>query len=378
MKRLLKLLGGFLIGALFGLVISTLIVTLFTDITFEEFLQRLMKMELSEGLKGVILGIVSFIIAIPIQVILHEAGHLVCGLLSGYRFVSFRIFKWTFIRLDGKIRIKRFDVAGTGGQCLLAPPEKPIEQIPVVWYNLGGVVANVIVAALAFLLMGMMDNSLIIHEFLFFLGLVGAFLALTNGIPMNLGGVSNDANNLLMMFKNPKCKYALVVQLRANALIQQGMRPKDMPQEWFEIEGEPEYKNPLLLTIHNLKACYLLDKQEWEAAHQAFEEMYRHKDEIMGLYVKEIACELVFTSLVTGRLERARELYVDELKKYIEQFSKVMSSKERILCIVALLMDENRRKAESIYEKVRQHRNEYLMQGEVASDIALMQAILSR
>jgi lipopolysaccharide biosynthesis regulator YciM len=121
-----------------------------------------------------------------------------------------------------------------------------------------------------------------------------------------------------------------------------------------------------------------LDRQEWEAAHQAFEEMYLHKDEIMGLLVKEIACELVFTSLVTNRMERARELYTDELKKYIEQFRKVMSSKERILCSVALLMDGNRLLAESIYDKVCQQRNEYLMQGEVASDIALMQAILSR
>ena len=379
MKNILKLLGGFLIGGLFGFVISAIIVTLVKDITLAEFLQKFTeKAALTEGLKTGLLGIVSFLLAIPIQVILHEGGHWVCGLLSGYRFVSFRIFKWTFIRLDGKIRVKRFDVAGTGGQCLLVPPERPTEQIPVVWYNLGGVLANVIVSVLAFLLMSVVDKSLFIHEFLFFLGLVGVFFALMNGIPMNVGGVSNDANNLLMMLKNPKCKRALEIQLRANALLQQGVTPKDMPKEWFEETGEPEYKNPLLLTIHNLKACYLLDRQEWEAAHQAFEEMYLHKDEIMGLLVKEIACELVFTSLVTNRMERARELYTDELKKYIEQFRKVMSSKERILCSVALLMDGNRLLAESIYDKVCQQRNEYLMQGEVTSDIALMQAILSR
>ena len=77
-----------------------------------------------------LLAIVFMIFSTFLQIILHEGGHLVCGLLTGYRFVSFRIFNQTLIRQDGRMRIKRFNIAGTGGQCLLVPPERPLEEIP--------------------------------------------------------------------------------------------------------------------------------------------------------------------------------------------------------------------------------------------------------
>jgi hypothetical protein len=39
-----------------------------------------------------LLGLLFFFASFFVQIILHEAGHLVFGGLSGYRFVSFRIF----------------------------------------------------------------------------------------------------------------------------------------------------------------------------------------------------------------------------------------------------------------------------------------------
>lgn len=97
-----------------------------------------------------LLAILILLFSIFLQVLLHEGGHLVCGLATGYRFVSFRIFNLTFIRKDGKLCIKRFSLAGTGGQCLLTPPERPLEDIPTTLYNLGGVLANLLTAILAF------------------------------------------------------------------------------------------------------------------------------------------------------------------------------------------------------------------------------------
>ena len=83
-----------------------------------------------------------------LQLILHEAGHLVCGLATGYGFVSFRIGSWMLIRRDGKLRWCRFSLPGTGGQCLLSPPPWREEGFPVFAYNLGGPSVNLITAAL--------------------------------------------------------------------------------------------------------------------------------------------------------------------------------------------------------------------------------------
>ena len=49
----------------------------------------------------------AFLAAILAQVILHEAGHLVCGLLSGYRFSSFRVGNLMWVKADGHLRLRR-------------------------------------------------------------------------------------------------------------------------------------------------------------------------------------------------------------------------------------------------------------------------------
>ena len=60
-------------------------------------------------------------------IIIHESGHLVTGLRSGYEFISFRIGSITFIKENGKLSRKKFNIAGTGGQCLMMPP-RPSEK----------------------------------------------------------------------------------------------------------------------------------------------------------------------------------------------------------------------------------------------------------
>lgn len=135
-----------------------------------------------------LLAILILLFSIFLQVLLHEGGHLVCGLATGYRFVSFRIFNLTFIRKDGKLCIKRFSLAGTGGQCLLTPPERPLEDIPTTLYNLGGVLANLLTAILAFLPLLTVDGlPYLLKFFLLMLSLIGILLAGMNGIPMKMG-----------------------------------------------------------------------------------------------------------------------------------------------------------------------------------------------
>ena len=46
-------------------------------------------------------------VALYAQIILHEGGHLVCGLLTGYQFVSFRIGSWMWQKENGHICLRR-------------------------------------------------------------------------------------------------------------------------------------------------------------------------------------------------------------------------------------------------------------------------------
>ena len=100
------------IGAIFGIIIIKVIDTVETgDLTSVE---RLLLYVLSIG---------GAYIAILFHILVHESGHLLFGLLTGYRFLSFRIGSLMWMKEDRHLKMKRLSITGTGGQCLLVPPE---------------------------------------------------------------------------------------------------------------------------------------------------------------------------------------------------------------------------------------------------------------
>lgn len=54
----------------------------------------------------------------------------------------------------------------------------------------------------------------------------------------------------------------------------------------------------------------------------------------------------------------------------------MMSSKERILCAIALYLENDTQKAHEICDNLRKRQNDYLLQGEVKSDLAIMADML--
>ena len=375
MKTILKLIFWLLIGGLIGMLIGGLIVVVFTDTTWTEYIRKYYTIDLSEGVCVFLVAFAAMIVSFLILVPIHELGHLVCGLLTGYRFVSFRIFNYTILKEDGRFRIKKFAVAGTGGQCLLSPPDLPLEKIPTGWYNFGGVMANIIVLAIA-LPFFMLSLNPFVAEALGVFVATEAIMILLNGIPMMAGGVGNDGYNMKLLKKNLRSKQGIVNQLRANALIQSGVRPKDMPEEYFECPTDIDYRNALEVSIPLMYSSRLVDEMKYDEALKCLESLYSHKEEIMPLYVKEIACELAFLYLRTGNIGKAAALLDKDLRKYVETYRKTMSSKERLLCAVALYLDNDEAKAREIHDRLKERQGEYLLQGEVCSDLALMEDML--
>lgn len=375
MKTIFKMIAGLLIGGIAGLLIGGLIVVAFTDTTWSEYIQKYYSLDLSEGFAVFLVAVGSLLLSLAILVPIHELGHLICGLLTGYKFVSFRIFNYTILKEDGKFRIKKFAVAGTGGQCLLTPPDLPIEQIPTGLYNFGGLFANIVILVIVIPFFFLKLNPFV-AEALGVFAATDVIMIMLNGIPMQAGGVGNDGYNIKLLKKNLLSKQGIVNQLRANALIQNGMRPKDMPDELFMNPENIDYKNALEVSIPLMYSSRLVDKMEYEDAKHCLESLYDHKEEIMPLYLKEIAGELAFLYLRTGEIEKADALLDKDLRKYIDTYKKMMSSKERILCAIALYLDKDKSKASEIYNRMKDRKEEYLLQGEVKSDIALMEDMM--
>ncbi len=331
---------------------------------------------------SILIMLVALFIAAYLQIILHEAGHLVCGLASGYRFVSFRVGSFTLIKSNGKLQLKRFKLAGTGGQCLMAPPSdvQPVD-IPTIFYNAGGVLMNLVTATLALVLLLTCKNSMPLW-LIYFLGstvVIGYAMALLNGLPLKIGGVANDGHNMLHLGKNKMSVKGFYSQLVINEKMQNGERMSLMPEELFDLGGEIDYSDALQANVELMHIGRVLDQGHIDQAHNMLKEIITfHGHEMLPLLRFEAQSELIFTSLATGDIEQAMKLTGDkQLMSYITRHARVMTSKQRIVMAKTLILDGNRDEAQHMLDQVIARRNSFLMQGEVESDIELMMQLLN-
>ena len=137
-----------------------------------------------------LLFFVGFVVAVYVafifHIIIHEGGHLVFGLLTGYRFSSFRIFSFMWVKEGESVKFKRHSIAGTGGQCLMSPPDIKNGEMPIVWYNLGGSLMNIIFGLLSLGGFFLCGGVSVLSAVLLLFALLGFSLAILNGVPMRM------------------------------------------------------------------------------------------------------------------------------------------------------------------------------------------------
>ena len=377
MKRIIKVLLGLLMGVTAGLLIGAGLFVLTNDGGLTAFFEKLASIKVLEVLSLIGLMILWLVVSAVLQIIIHEGGHLVAGLFMGYRFVSFRVFSFTLVRQEGRFRLRRFSLGGTGGQCLMAPPDKPVDQIDTRWYNLGGVLANVLVAGVALTLFVVCDLPMWAGTWMLMMAIIGVIYALLNGWPMKIGGIGNDGYNLMHLEKMPDDKRLLIQMLDCNARIQEGLLPKDLPAEYFGPQGEIDWGDGLQANWQMMVVAHMENLHQWDEAYKLLSEGINARGKMPDLFWMETACEMVFVCLATGRTDVAQRLYTPSLQNYVKTYSRTQSSKQRIAFAVALLMMGRHEEASQMLDALKMNRHEYLLQGEVEMDIELMETLLS-
>ena len=146
--------------------------------------------------------------AMLIQIILHEAGHLLFGLLTGYRFCSFRIFNLMWVKADGRVQFRKLSIAGTGGQCLMDPPDLKDGKMPVMLYNFGGAIVNLVTAVICAGLSFLVPFRSLAWTILMIFAVIGLAFALMNGLPCRMGPVNNDGKNALELSRSEEATRA--------------------------------------------------------------------------------------------------------------------------------------------------------------------------
>ena len=258
-------------------------------------------------------------LAFMIHIVLHEAGHLIFGLMSGYQFSSFRIGSHMLMKENGKLVHRKIKIAGTGGQCLMVPPEMVDGKFPVILYNLGGSIVNLLVTALMIPVFVSIDKNSIFALFFFLLIAIGAITGLGNGIPMRTKTVDNDGYNAISLGKSKEAMRAFWIQMKTNEQLTKGIRTKDMPEEWFEVPTDEAMRNPMVATIGVYAASRLMDQHRFEEACSLIDHLFEIETGMVALHRNLLICDQIYLELIgENRSDRVEMLYTKELKKFMK------------------------------------------------------------
>lgn len=330
--------------------------------------------------QAILVAFVALIIGAFANIVLHEAGHLVGGLLTGYRFLSYRIFNLTLQKDDSGWHWKKFSISGTAGQCLMCPPHT--DQLPYFWYNVGGVLVNFIIGMVSGALLYFVDLSAISFSLCAMLLGVSIWFLLTNGIPMTPGGVPNDGKNILILWRHPEQRKHFHDMLAVAAEQSLGKRVSEMPSEWFESQPVTKHSTVMELSARNLHYVRLMDELRFEEARTITEELMAVGNSLPMLFQMEVACDQLLLELATrNRIDVVNELWNRKfgggmtLQKYVTSYRKYIPLKCAILFAFELINNQSPESAQQYYDEVKSKQNTYTQPGEARTALAIMEKL---
>lgn len=300
-----------LLGALCGVIMITTVYSGYgEDITAGKYLMIFA------------LTLVFLYAAILLQIIIHESGHLVFGLLSGYSFRSFRIGSLILIKEDSGIKLRSIHIAGTAGQCIMSPPDMKDGKIPYVLYNLGGSFMNLIVSAVFVLLWLAFSDIVYLSLFMKILFVVGIFFAAMNGIPMHSGPVDNDGYNTLSIGRSEEAMRSFWIQMKVSESTALGNRLSAMPEQWFSMPSEDGLKNSICTAVAVFRENRLMDMHAFEEALALIDMLEAEDIAVVGVYRALLTCDRIYCMLmldVQDAAEAAERLQTKEQRAFMKQ-----------------------------------------------------------
>jgi len=286
-----------------------------------------------------------------LHIIIHEAGHLVGGLCTGWKFLSFRVGNLTLVSREGKLEWKKHTVMGTGGQCLMIPPKCGYEECPFYFYLLLGGGANLLTGGIA-LGIGLLTGG--IGQILCNLfAIMGFATGLSNLFPAKLSGIANDGYQIFFELSGGKeAKKYIYCLLMANAVLTHADSTKALPENVRNIIMELDDKDMSNLSAVNLlffKATTLQEEEKYEEAQEIFQKIIDMPD-VLQLFKNEANCELLYYEIMGEcNEEKIEAIYDKKLKDYIK-LTAMYPSRKRLMYAYHLIYKKDEAEAEKEYQ----------------------------
>ena len=304
---------------------------------------------------GLILIMIYF--SIFCHTIIHETGHLVFGRLTGYTFTSFRIGSLLWLKEDGKLKMKKYMVPGTAGQCLMRPPKQVKGRFPVVLYNLGGCILNTVFSIIFLVLTFRLEREKYPLGYFYCVAMifVGFAVALTNGIPLSTNVIRNDGKNAQYLRKDKEARQAFWVRMEMYYLLSTGVTTKEMPAEWFVKPFKEDMQNPMLAKNGVLHCNYLMDRMKFKQAKSEMLEIVNEDNAVSDFDKALLINDIIYCELTDGCNKENIDLLLTKQQKKIMKSLKCYPEVIRTEYAYALIYEQNRKKVDKLmksFEKI--------------------------
>ena len=321
----------------------------------------------------ILVALVSMCAVLILQIIIHEAGHLVFGLLTGYRFISFRVYSFMWMKDNDRIRFKRMSIAGTGGQCLMAPPDLKDGKMPVQLYNYGGAIMNLIASAISGGLSLLCPAGSLFRPFLLMMLVTGIAYALLNGLPLRMSLANNDGRNAWDLARSPEAVRAFWTTMKMNELSARGVCLRDMPEEWFAVPDEEGMKNGITSSLGAVACSRLMEQGRFEEADALMERLLSQNNGIPGVLRKMLVCDRIYVELIReNRPEALEALRTKDQLKFMKSMKKYPSVL-RTEYAYALLAEKDPEKAQTVMEAFEKAARTYPNPNDITIERELME-----
>ena len=295
-----------------GVIIIALILAILNYTYADNIYKRLFEMN---PLLVFALIIVFTCVSFLIFAFAHEIGHIVFGLLCGFKFISFRLGNIMLLKKNGRLTITKDSIPGTLGDCRMSPPELVDGKMPVFWYFAGGVTFNLIFALIFSIPIILRLDNPVFAMFCIVAILVNLLYAMLNLSP-TATSLPSDGYHIKEIMDDKENVRFIWLSMKILEESHKGIRLSEMPDEWFEI-SDGDAVDSLTFINYLATVCERMCLQRrYDEAISVIDYAFNSNCKPIGLTELSLAITRFHIAALEGDLEKAKNLFEQHMVKY--------------------------------------------------------------
>lgn len=286
----------------------------------------------------IVLGVIGFIFSWFIMGCLHEVGHLVLGLIGGFKMERLKVFNILISRKEGKFCPSIEKMSSFIGLCEMYPATCKNLKKSYLLLSIGGVLFTALVLVVDIILFFIPLFAAIefggYSVYSFFLMWLPAsfFYTFFNAVPFYNDDGYSDGAVILGIIKNSPPQQVTLSALAIQQKMYEGLSPKQIDRALYFNVPQIMETDPAFVMLLQLRYMYYMDSRDYVNAVACIERLEEMYDDLPYVTKTEVAMDILFTYSIGGGDFKKTDTYfsdcAEELKRKTARSCIVMAAYE--------------------------------------------------